>query len=1072
MVVQPRARGHRQRLVFQGLCRAPTLLVRSPVVTRRALSAACPLAFVIALAPIHPAGAASKITIAALGDAAPGGGVFAGPPFVSEPSAAGSGWIAFRGLVSGSTTEQIVAQNQLTREKNLVASVGQTVDAKIGSFSQFLGRPTVNARGDVAFVAEIKPPDAAPKPDPTKPLPPTPAGVFLWSQGNLSVVAAPGLNFGAGLGILDLTTPLNLATQESGIDIAERTPALNDAGDVAFVAATLDGTTQRGAIFLRRAAQSLTPVLTLGSPYERGTFQVLGPPAMNNAGTLAFHGLVDGATSLDGVFKLEGGTLSLLIRDGDLPDQLPASFTIDPVFEFGDFVALNDAGDVVCTGGPLFDNSENASLAGDGSPGAILIRPGARPLVVGFPGQEVELFTARQGRIFQLTLGPEEGARTASPALTPDGKVIFFATVNGGSSQAIFRVDPVTQSVFPLVRLGGNTADPAPDGSYLSASSSPAVDAAGNLVFTARLQGGTTSQALVWQPAAGVAEAIEIGDAVPDPGRGYFAGPALFPPLLNDAGDVVFKSHMAAGPSALGIFRFRDGSLTPVVRVRDPAPLDDAPPFTNLVGDPSLNSKGDVAFAATVAARGRGIFVTSGETVRAVAMPFDELPDPQRERAFIRTIASNPSLSDSGAVVFRGTVQFPNLLGPFVSDERQNCVFLADDSGVRIIAAPGDDSGAGGLPFMSFRDPVIRGQSVLFRASIGNSLQEGLFRRDDDQRVRPIVVQGQDLGGGMIVNTVQGKGLLDDAGDVFFNVRVDLPNDRSGAVLMESTAAGLEPMVQTATPGPEGGRIRSLGRLSVSSDGDVALRLGFEPFTGGVPGVFVVRPGGPQTYLRVGEGAAAGMNGRITSLNQNVSLNRDDRVAFLAGVSDSKVRSGIFLAAPNRLRVERLAFRRGPGFLSANASSQPRDRVRFSAMLEPGDLPTPPARDAGEPPRARRKLVTVAVADSVGPLWSGVVSSGDTLLRGRTLRKKRSADTRIGALRVQFKGNGAIRIAARSLPFDLSFNALGTLGRRSDETGAAILVPPFFVRVDVGEDGGSARVECGTPPPARRFRCS
>src|SRR5262249_52538086 len=273
---------------------------------------------------------------------------------------------------------------------NIVASIGQTaVDENIGTFRQFLGRPTINTRGDVAFAAEIKLPANAPPPDPTKPLPPTPAGVFLWSQGKLSAVAAPGLD--TGLGILDLTTPIDLLTLETGIDIAERTPALNDNGDVAFVAATLDGTTSRGAIFLRRAGQGVTPVLTLGSPYERGSFQILGPPAMNNAGTLAFRGFVDGPSSLDGIFKLEGGAVSLLIRDGVIPATLPVPFTIDAIQEFGAVVAMNDAGDIVCTGGPLFDNSDDSNLASNGSPGVILLRAGVPPLVLGFPGLRVDL---------------------------------------------------------------------------------------------------------------------------------------------------------------------------------------------------------------------------------------------------------------------------------------------------------------------------------------------------------------------------------------------------------------------------------------------------------------------------------------------------------------------------------------------------------------------------------------------------------------------------------------------------------------------------------------------------------
>ena len=52
------------------------------------------LALVALLAAGVPrATAASKMKIAAAGDAAPGGGVFAGPGFSGWPTAAGNGWI-------------------------------------------------------------------------------------------------------------------------------------------------------------------------------------------------------------------------------------------------------------------------------------------------------------------------------------------------------------------------------------------------------------------------------------------------------------------------------------------------------------------------------------------------------------------------------------------------------------------------------------------------------------------------------------------------------------------------------------------------------------------------------------------------------------------------------------------------------------------------------------------------------------------------------------------------------------------------------------------------------------------
>jgi hypothetical protein len=1017
-----------------------------------------------------PVRAASKIAIAAAGDPAPGGGVFAGPSFVGEPAAAGNGWVAFRSLVTdGQSPEAIIATNFATRARVQVARVGQTVSPEIGRIKQFLGRPTINAAGDVAFAAEITPPDDAPRPDSTPGLLPTPAGVFLWSNGTLSVIAKPWLE--TAIGILDPTTPVNFLTLETGVDIAERTPALNDMGEVAFVAATLDGTTQRGAIFRGRAGQDPTPVLTLGTTWEDRRFAILGPPALNNAGVLAFRGVAEGRGGLDGIFTLGPAGVTLLVRDGSTPDTLAASFSVDPMAELGDVVFINDAGDVLCTGGPFFDNSDNANFDDiDGSPGVILIKSGERPLLVGFPGQEVPIFEARLGRISELTLGPEQGSRPAVPALGPDGAVVFFAIVNNGSRQGIFRVDPVTRTVFPLVLLGGLSADPTPlGGTYLSASSSPTLDAAGNVSFTARVQGGGTSEILAWRSVTGEQDALAIGDAVPDPARGYLAGPAFFPPILNDAGDVIFKAYVARGQGGLGIFRYRDGQVSPVVRVGDPAPLDGSPAFTNLVGDPSLSDNGAVAFAAVVAGRGRGIFVANGGAMRAIAMPSDDLlpADPLREGAFIKTVAAGPSLDESGeAVVFRGVVQYQDPLGSFFPDVREACVFRGDASGVHVLAAQGGRSGAA-LPFWSFRDPVIRGQTVVSRGTIatpaGLDEREGLFLLDGRQ-VRALALAGQDLGGGMTFSAAEGKALLDAAGDVFFLANVALLGDQTGAAVMRSTGGQLQPILKTGDRGPEGGLIRSISRPSVSSTGSLAMRLGFEPFTGGVAGIFLGRGGSPlsDSYLRIGEGSAARINGRVTSINPKISLNGDDRLAVLASIGGGAARSAILLAAPATLSVRRLAIRRGPPLTT-------RDGLDVSAVLEPGTLPPPPLGTAEELALARPKAISVSVADSVGPVWSGTLGAGDTRTKRHTLIGSQGKSGRIARLRVRFLKSGAMRLTLRARPFDLSFTAAASLDRRYDENGGAILVPPFFVRVDVGEDGASGSAACKTR--RRRVRC-
>jgi hypothetical protein len=1032
-----------------------------------------------------PARGASKFSVAALGDGAPGGGVFAGPSFVGESSAAGNGWVAFRAQVEGKTTEQIVVRNMLTGQSSAAASIGGAISDQIGKFKQFLGKPSVNTHGDVAFAALVTPPDNAK----VNLALPEPGGIFLYSGGTITVIATPGVDTGAG--VLDLTTPISFSDANvDAIDVAERTPALNDNGDVAFVSSVVVNATSAtpsfsSAMFLRRAGQNLETVFRHDDPNpggDGGKFDILGPPALNNAGTLAFHATLSGPSSpLDGVFTLEGGTVSRLIRDGAVLNGIATQIPFQ-VPGFDDVVALNDQGDVLCTGGPPVDLSNTVTLNVDlDSSGVILIPHGGSTVLVGYPGQSVKEGD-KAAVVWSINLGPDAGSRVAPPSFAPGGKVVFFAQVNGGGSQQILSADPQALTVQNVVSVGGSAATaPTPvGGTYQSASSAPAVDATGSFVFTARIENApTTSEAIIYfvpgNPAA--SQGIRIGDPAEDM-QGTFGGPAFSPPQMNDAGDIVFLSYVARGPSSLGLFRYRQGTTTALVRVGDPAPApselcDSAATFTNLLGDPSVNTNGDVAFAGTVScckgdqcgSKGRGLFVLRGETVQLLAMPNADIAiqnppaDKVREGPSFRSVGSNPALSDSGAVAFRATLQYQNPFDPF-SSLKENGMYVIDDAGVHLLAWQGQDSGAGG-PFFNFRDPTIRDQSVLFRATLGDigTGPTGLFV-SDPSGLRPVTVEGADLGG-MTLSSLSGRSVSDAAGEIVFPAQVD----NAVATVLRWNNGGFEDVVRAGDTGPQGGTIRSIGRPSVGDTGHLAFRLSFLPLSGGVPGLFLASGGPLQPVLRIGEGGGDGVDGRITGINQNLAFNTLDQTAFLATIGGGKARSAILLAAPAKLSVGGLAFKRGPGTLFQNTSPKPKDRIQLSAVLKPAKLPRPAVDKKA---KLRRVAMTVAVGDMKGNLWTVNVPSTDVRVRGRSLVVKGGTDAKtLRSLRVRVAKDGTIRVAARSALFDLNSGA--SAGHNFDGTGAVVLEPPFNVRVDVGGDGGNTLVNCTTKP--RRFRC-
>src|SRR5262249_56900770 len=81
---------------------------------------------------------------------------------------------------------------------------------------------------------------------------------------------------------------------------------------------------------------------------------------------------------------------------------------------------------------------------------------------------------------------------------------------------------------------------------------------------------------------------------------------------------------------------------------------------------------------------------------------------------------ANAALSEWGSVAFRGQLQYSNPIDPlFLPNIKENCVFLADKSGIHVIAAQGDDSGVPGQPLFAFHDPSITGEQVSFRANLG-----------------------------------------------------------------------------------------------------------------------------------------------------------------------------------------------------------------------------------------------------------------------------------------------------------------------------------------------------------------
>ncbi|HLY37964.1 MAG TPA: choice-of-anchor tandem repeat NxxGxxAF-containing protein [Candidatus Binatia bacterium] len=983
-----------------------------------------------------PAGATSKTLVAAIGDAAPGGGVFTGPGFTGWPTAAGDGWIAFRSQVTGgSVTETIVvAHMNEPMSQATVATLGEPAPSAgvfgtcTGKLKEFIGQPVVNANGDVAFLALIQPPaDTGGTTDTSAP---QPAGIFVFRGGTLVPIACSGQS--AAGGILDLVAVLDVASDPS--DVADRSPAMNAGGDVAFLTGYVDaqGARSGGAIVIAPAAGGYVERVRLGGPFGAGTFEMLGPPALNGAGLVAFHGSATDPSDTDGhvegIFTADGSGVQVVVGDGlqVAPVGCPApptdaDFTGQLLTEFEDAVALNDRGDVAFLAGPL-----SANVASD-TPG-VLVASGGVVTLIGYPGERID-----NDPVTGVALGPIAGSALAPPSLAPDGSVAFFVAMNGGNKEALLRWDG--HCVAPVLHTGPTGGDAAPAGAgstYAGTESPPAVDAVGGLVFLARMVGGQSSEAVVYEGADATAKAIFLGDAAPQQNAGFYGGRPFTSPHLNDAGDIVFRAFVARGPSSIGIYRLSNGTLAPVVRAGDAAPVASGPPFLDFPGEPSVNAGGDVVFTAQLATQGRGIYVVDGTGIHALVLRGDAAPgDPG---ATFNSFGPNPQINDDGGVAFSGTT-LANVNGANV---RESGIFLKDTTGIHVLVSTAATSPAG-LPFLRLPDPALTNvPSIVFRAPLGTVADQssGIFVADTSG-VSTLALQQQDLGDGNVIEEFSSNPAVNAGGLMaFLAVRSESGTGTSlGPAVFERNAAGaLDVLAANNGPGPAGGTFKSFGGPVMGGTGHVLFRATFNASSGGTSGLYLQDDAGLRPYVLRGERTS--LEGRLSAFRGVPSLNSNDEVAFSADVGGGNARSGLFLASPTTLDVRQLGIHLSGG--------KHRDRLALRALFTLGRV-----SDGVQP---GNEAVVLSLADTAGPLWSVTVAAHRLTGHGGSWAvvpsRKGDLGRTLRVLRVVVGKHRKVGLSFVSAPIDLT------------QGGTRPLKPPFTLSVELGDDEGSVRIPC------------
>jgi hypothetical protein len=317
--------------------------------------------------------------VAATGQAAPEGGTFDRFSVESLPIVApinGKSQVAFFATVlRGRASEGFFLASGTRISK--VAADGDPAPGG-GAFSGF-GRhpmPALNDREEVAFAASVAGARAV-------------EGIFVASPSGTRAVALAG---SAAPGI------------PSGTFASVDAPAINDRGDVAFLAAVRRGRESIEAIYLHANGKSRKIVAQGDSAPAGGAFAGFGPPSLNGKGLIVFGAVVEGRAVPGGLFVWKDGAIRMLLGAGDeTPDG--------GIFaKFSERVGVNDAGAVAF----------NAILKGAPSSGAIYIIDDRVRRVAGLGD------TAPGGGVFSHF--------GLWPALSATGTVVFAASVDGGTS--------------------------------------------------------------------------------------------------------------------------------------------------------------------------------------------------------------------------------------------------------------------------------------------------------------------------------------------------------------------------------------------------------------------------------------------------------------------------------------------------------------------------------------------------------------------------------------------------------------------------------------------------------------
>jgi hypothetical protein len=378
---------------------------------------------------------------------------------------------------------------------------GQAVPGLSGTYFSFVGLPSINGVGAVAFKGGLVGATVG-------------SGIFVVSGSNISRVVVSG------------TTGAKLDLPFSNFG----DPVVNDKGDVAFKARLGPGLDKYGVFF--QTSAGLIPIVLTGdlAPATAGKFTHVGQygVVLNNSGKIAFQASYDGLQSGAGIFEYSNGQVRPIAVTGQ-PAPGGAGALYDQFFD----LSMNESGQVAFA----------ASLSkGSGATGIFIAdAKGVRTV-------------ALQGQQARYTQGGTLG-RLSQPWINDAGDVTFVDSTTIGARSTL----SVPKGV--MLHTSGITTVLATKGTQAGVS---ALHLSGNFQRPVIIRGdrGTNHvafmawgknrgrSALLVSSNNGVAQILQEGDAAAGGGVHSFIGNLT----VARSGHFAFVSNLEGSAAKAGIF--------------------------------------------------------------------------------------------------------------------------------------------------------------------------------------------------------------------------------------------------------------------------------------------------------------------------------------------------------------------------------------------------------------------------------------------------------------------------------------------------------------------------------------